>query len=130
MRELVFFLEEESAKFMLQGLWPRLAPSDREIRPIFIVFDGKQDLEKQLPRKLSRYLNPEAGFIVLRDQDSGDCAPIKRRLVGICETHCRSRPFLVRIACRELESWYLAQFTAVEQGLGVKGLSKQQEKRK
>ncbi|MBF0138065.1 MAG: hypothetical protein H7833_06470 [Magnetococcus sp. DMHC-1] len=47
---LVFFLEEPSAKAMLESLLPRLLPDSVTMR--FIVFEGEQDLEKQLPRKL------------------------------------------------------------------------------
>ena len=50
MRTLVFFLEEPSAREMLKGLLPRFLPPDVESR--FVVFEGKQDLEKQLEKKL------------------------------------------------------------------------------
>ncbi|MBU4304454.1 MAG: hypothetical protein KJ893_02340 [Candidatus Omnitrophica bacterium] len=46
MSELVFFLEELSAEAMLKGLLPRLLPPEVLVR--YIVFEGKQDLEKQL----------------------------------------------------------------------------------
>ena len=42
MRELVFLLEEASAAAMLEGLLPRLIPSDVVHR--YITFEGKQDL--------------------------------------------------------------------------------------
>lgn len=127
-KELVFFLEEKSAKNTLEQIWLKLVPSESGITPRFVAFDGKQDLEKQLPRKMSRYINPDARFIVLRDQDSGDCGKIKNRLTALCESNCRGRPFLVRIACRELESWFLAQLGAVERGLGVGSLTQLQQK--
>lgn len=50
MRVLVFFLEEPSARAMLEGLLPRLLPAGWEVK--YVIFEGKQDLEKQLPRKL------------------------------------------------------------------------------
>ncbi len=37
---------------------------------------------------------------------------------------------MVRVACRELESFYLGDLIAVEQGLGLKGLGRQQQKKK
>ena len=37
---------------------------------------------------------------------------------------------IVRIACHELESFYLGDLKAVEQGLGLAGLSRQQDGRK
>jgi hypothetical protein len=76
-KELVFFLEEESARALLENVFSRLVPIESKINPRFIVFEGKQDLEKQLLKKLQGYLNPHAKFIVVRDQDQGDCRKIK-----------------------------------------------------
>jgi len=53
MSTMVFLLEEPSAKAMLEGLLPRFLPSNWDVR--YIVFDGKQDLEKQLPKKLKSW---------------------------------------------------------------------------
>lgn len=125
MRELVFLLEEESAKAMLEGLLPRILHAD--IRPRYIPFEGKQDLERQMLRRLRGYLNPHARFIVLRDQDSApDCRKLKVQLVERCEQAGQAAKSAVRIACRELESFYLADLHAVEQALGVKKLARQQ----
>lgn len=121
MRELVFFLEEESAKSMLLGLLPRIL--DSRVHPRMIVFEGKQDLEKQMVKRLRGYANPNARFIVLRDQDSApDCKVVKKRLRRLCATAGRQSVSLVRIACRELESFYLADLQAVETALGMSGL--------
>ena len=128
MTELVFLLEEESAEVMLRGLLPRILPP--AITPRFITFEGKQDLEKQLTRRIRGYRNPRARFVVLRDQDSHpDCRAVKERLAGFCAAAGRN-DVLVRIACRELESFYLADLAAVERGLGLDGLAQQQDNRK
>jgi Domain of unknown function (DUF4276) len=121
MSELVFFLEEPSAEAMLQGLVPRLAPQKLTCR--YIVFEGKHDLEKQLVRKLRGYRVPAAKFIVMRDKDAANCRTIKKKLVAKCQEAGKSEA-LVRIACHELESWYLADLAAVEKGLGVTGLTR------
>jgi len=123
MSELVFFLEEPSAKAMLEGLLPRILQQDNAIR--YVVFEGKQDLEKQLVRRMRGYRKPDACFIVVRDQDSGDCVAIKQRLAVLCVEAGRPDA-IIRIACRELESFYLADLAAVEQGLSVTGLVRQQ----
>ena len=99
------------------------------MHPRFVVFEGKQDLEKQLPRKLGGYLNPNARFIVMRDQDQGDCRRIKTSLAALCPVSRRSRT-IVRIACRELEAFYLGDLRAVESGLGLSGLAGKQDKAK
>ena len=125
MKELVFLLEEESAKAMLLGLLPRFL--DPQVLPRMIVFEGKQDLEKQLIRRLRGYINPHARFIVLRDQDSvPDCTVVKAKLLNLCGQAGRQDVALVRIACRELETFYLGDLRAVETALDLKGLARQQ----
>lgn len=125
MKELVFLLEEDSARAMLQSLLQRLLHPD--IRPRFIPFEGKQDLEKQLIKRLRGYLNPQARFIVLRDQDNApDCIAIKARLTELCKQAGRDSATLVRIACTELETYYLADLAAVELALRIKNLTRLQ----
>ena len=127
MRELVFCLEERSAQEMLNGILPKL---DLDIPVRYLVFEGKQDLERQLPRKLKGYLNPQAQFVILRDQDAQpDCKVVKEKLADICRQAGKADS-LVRIACRELESFYLADLAAVERGLGQTGLTRQQDRSK
>lgn len=129
MNELVFLLEEPSAKAMLESLLPRMLSEDIHFR--CIPFEGKQDLEKQLIRKIRAYQNKRARFIVLRDQDSNpDCVAVKRKLLDLCDQSGKLEQCLIRIACRELETFYLADLQAVEQALAVKGLAKQQLNRK
>ncbi|MDD5388925.1 MAG: DUF4276 family protein [Gallionellaceae bacterium] len=125
MKELVFLLEEASAKAMLESLLPRLL--HRDIRPRFIPFDGKQDLERQMLKRLRGYVNPLARFIVLRDQDSApDCMALKARLTDRCQEAGKAEKTLVRIACKELETYYLADLPAVEQALNLNNLARYQ----
>lgn len=120
MSELVFFLEEPSAQAMLEGLLPQLLPEATVVR--YVVFEGKQDLEKQILRRLRGYRSPGARFVILRDQDSADCRTVKSGLQQKC--HDAGRPeTLIRIACHELESWYLGDLPAVETALQIHGLS-------
>ena len=125
MSEIVFLLEEPSAEAMLDGLLPMILPIDVTHR--CIVFDGKQDLEKQMVRRLRGYRAPDAQFVVLRDQDSGDCKEVKKGLVRKC-VEANKPDVLVRIVCREIESWYLADLAAVEKGLEETGLARLQNK--
>lgn len=122
---LVFCLEEPSARVMLEEIVPRLFP-DAQCR--YIVFEGKQDLHKRLVMRL-RHWQGDALFVVMRDQDSGNCVDIKAQLSVLCKQAGRPNT-LIRIACRELESFYLGDLAAVEQGLKVTGLAKQQANQK
>lgn len=125
MSEIVFFLEEPSAEAMLRGLLPRLLSADVTCR--FVVFEGKQDLDKQMVRRMRGYKMPDAKFVILRDQDDGDCKKIKQKIQEMC-IEAGKQDALVRIACRELESWYLADLIAVENALQRQGLGKKQDK--
>lgn len=127
MNELVFLLEEESARELVNVLFRALVPEEAAATVRFIVFEGKQDLERQLERKLRGYLNPHACFVVMRDQDRGDCRAVKQGLAEICREAGRPDA-VVRIACRELESFYLGDLRAVELGLGIHGLAAKQNK--
>lgn len=125
MKELVCLLEEPSAKIFLNIIFSKL-PSPYPVR--YILFDGKQDMEKNIYRKLKAYCNPNAVFLILRDQDSGDCRMIKERLMNKCITSGKNK-FLVRIACHELETFYLADLEAVGQAYS-KPLEKIQNNKK
>ena len=103
MMTLVFLVEEPSMADLLDGLLPRLFPA---LRFQCIPHEGKQDLERSIPRKLRAWREPGARFIVARDQDSGDCRQVKARLTDLCRQGRRADA-LVRVVCRELEAWYI-----------------------
>ena len=129
MNELVFLLEEPSARAMLESLLPRMIHPSIKYR--LIPFEGKQDLEKQLVRKIRAYQNERARFIILRDQDSyPDCMRLKQQLLDLCAQTTKGEQCLVRLACTELETFYLADLQAVEDALGITGLVRQQQSRK
>ncbi|MEZ5673517.1 MAG: DUF4276 family protein [Thiotrichaceae bacterium] len=127
MKPIVFLLEEPSAREMLQGLLPRILSEEYMVQVKYIVFQGKQDLEKNIARKLKHWNEPMPYFIILRDQDSGNCVYIKQALLEKC---IGKSEVLVRIACRELESWYLGDLSAVEKGLQISGIAQQQQNKK
>lgn len=126
MKELVFLLEGESEKALIRSLAARLLPVEYPVR--YIVFEGKQDLERQAEFKLRHYRNPEAHFILLRDKDSGDCHAAKRSLKEKCYKAGKDEA-TVRIACHEIESWYLADLEAIEKAYRIP-LAKNQQKAK
>ena len=129
MINLVFFLEEPSAEALLKALIPRLLAQHEDISVYYLVFEGKQDLEKKLNKRLRGWRRPNSRFIVLRDQDSSNCMDVKSRLLQLCPDD-KKPVTLIRIACRELESWYLADLEAVEKGLIISGIASYQRKRK
>ena len=51
---------------------------------ICVPHEGKQDLEKSIPRKLRAWREPSAHFIVVRDNDGGE------KIVCACGTEMES----------------------------------------
>ncbi|MBU1238709.1 DUF4276 family protein [Myxococcota bacterium] len=58
-----------------------------------------------------------------------DCHIIKDSLSEKCRSSLKQN-YLVRIACFELETFYLGDLAAVEKGMEIKGLSKKQKNAK
>lgn len=116
MKHLACFLEETSAQCALEIILPKLFEGIN-IEFTYVVFDGKQYLEKRLTKRLKAYIIPDAYFLVMRDQDSGDCVKIKRQLQKKVQDSGKKEYTLIRIACRELESFFLGDLEAVGKGL-------------
>jgi hypothetical protein len=108
---LIFLLEERSAKLFLDALLPRILPSG--VGFLTIPHDGKQDLRRSIPRKLKAWQQPEDRFFVVHDQDSSDCRTLKAELQRLCLGAGRSDA-KIRIACRELEAWYLGDLASLD----------------
>lgn len=124
---LVFLLEGESERDFLELLLPKILPP--EIEPHFMVFEGKQDLEKNVVPKLKRWLRPNSQFVVMRDQDSGDCRVIKATLRKKCdEAGCPAA--IVRIVCKSLESFFVGDWNAVAEAYNKPMLAANQRKAK
>jgi len=128
MKTLVCLLEEPSAKEMLKGVLPNLLPKEIEIQ--YIVFEGKQDLDKQLEKRLKGWQTPNSVFLVMRDKDAGNCVQIKQKLGDKARASGKEAVTLIRIACAELESFYLGDLNAVERGIGITHLAKKQQEKK
>jgi len=111
---------------MLKVLISRLTDIPREyVKPVF--FHGKRNLQNKVRGKLAGYQMPGSVFLVLCDLDSGDCEILKKDLLGEVAKDKADRT-KIRIACHELESFYLGDLLAVEQGIGVRNLSRKQDK--
>lgn len=66
MSRIVFLLEEYSLKVLLDGLLPRLFPG---LPFLCVPHEGKQDLQKSIPRKLRAWREPGVHYCVIRDND-------------------------------------------------------------
>jgi hypothetical protein len=67
--------------------------------------------------------------VILHDQHSHDCVSLKHELVELCRSS-GNYPFLIRIVCKELESWYLGDMEAIEKAYPGFKAQKYKNKRK
>jgi hypothetical protein len=115
---VVFLLEERSMKALLEGLLPRFFP---DLKFQCVPHEGKHDLEKSIPRKLRAWQEPGVQFVIIYDNDGGNCVELKQRLTALCHESGRPDTF-VRIACQELEAWYFGDPEALSQAFDKKQL--------
>jgi hypothetical protein len=116
---LVFLLEDLSMKYFLEEFFKKFFPklsNGQDYHPI--PHEGFTDLKHSIPRKL-RSWKKGAQFIILRDNDGDNssqttdlCLKRKQELAKICEESGHPNA-LIRIACQELEAWYLGDLTTV-----------------
>ncbi len=116
---IIFLLEEPSMKALLDGLLPRLFPGLEEGTHFQCVpHEGKSDLDRSIPRKLGAWREPDVRFVIVRDNDGGDCLALKARLLGASAQADRPGT-LVRLVCQELESWYIGDLQALAAAFGA-----------
>lgn len=110
---IIFLLEEPSMKILLEGMLPRLFPG-WVVGEHFqcIPHEGKTDLDRSIPRKLSAWREPGVRFVIVRDNDNADAISIKERIRRLCIQSGRSDT-LIRLVCQELESWYIGDLASL-----------------
>lgn len=115
--ELIEILvEEPSMRNFLFGILPEILPAGFQLNSNCFIREhqGKQDLKKSIPIKIRAFshINKTIKVIIIHDQDSADCKILKAELKKLANNS--KVKSLVRIACRELEAWYLGDMDALE----------------
>jgi hypothetical protein len=121
-----FLTEEESMSTFIEVLLPKLG-FEKQCR--VLPFNGKSDLKTNIRRKIISSAG-DSKFIILIDQDTKDCLELKKELLDIAEKAVPANSkieYKIRIACQELESWYLGDLSAVDIAFGTK-LKKKENK--
>lgn len=119
MGRIVFLLEEKSMMELLRGVLPKVFPEWVENQDwIAVPHNGQSDLEASVPRKLRAWNVPGDRFIIMRDNDGGDCRALKQKLQGLAADKPADQ-VLVRIVCQELEGWFLGNLDAVKEAYPV-----------
>jgi len=118
---IVFFLEGPSEQDFLKVFLPPHLPGHIQLH--YQVFQGKRDMEKRLALRMRGWQSANTCFFVLRDQDSGDCLTVKNELKQIC-TLAGYPHAVVRIACKELETFFIGDWAAVALAFDKPSLAK------
>ncbi len=118
MKNLHCFLEEESAKEVLQVILPKVLGEDVNIT--YKVYQGKQDLDKHVEKGLRDHNVPNTQYLVMRDSDSSLISELREELTEKVARSGKGDKTMIHIANHELENYFLGDLQAVEQGLGVK----------
>ncbi len=135
MKVLVIFVEGQSDKELISSFLPRLFPGlqnygsteeyleerEQPFSEVYfqcIVFGDKQELLQGCENKLKSWGIPNSVFMILCDQDNDDCKKLKENFAEKCRKANKTNA-VIRIACQELESWYLGDLKAVELALDL-----------
>lgn len=114
--QIEFLLEEPSMANALKVILPQILPEGfrLDVNCFLRPHQGKQDLQKSIPKKIKTFskFHIPSKVIIVHDQDSNDCKELKSNLLRLCADNGNC-PVLVRIACRELENWYLGDMDAI-----------------
>jgi len=118
-----FFLEEPSAEEVLRYILPKILSPD--VICIFHVFEGKDDMLKELPKHLKghQWISDDWRIVVLIDEDRRVCHELKAYLERAAHeagfvTKSSASPnedFQVvnRLAIEELEAWFFGDVAAL-----------------
>ncbi|MCU0327230.1 MAG: DUF4276 family protein [Spirosomaceae bacterium] len=112
-----FLLEEPSMENFLREILPKVLPNGYTLNENCFLrpHNGKSDLMNSIPKKVKAFSNfyEPVKIVILHDQDSNDCKELKRIIQDICQSNGNC-PVMIRIVCKELESWYLGDMSAIE----------------
>lgn len=121
-----FLLEELSAEAALKNILPKILPADVTFH--LHVFEGKQDLLKELSSRLRgyrRWLPDDWRIVILIDEDRQNCKELKEKLeITALEAGFVTKSsvppdsnfqVLIRLAIEELEAWFLGDAKALRQ---------------
>lgn len=124
---MIFFLVEEySMKKFLEGILSRLEfeANKFEIK----AHNGKGDLIANLDKIVPTLSKRAQRIIVILDQDKQNCIELKDKIRGkMVKCSC---DYTIRIACYELEAWFLGDMHAIAQCSDIFKVQRFQNKEK
>lgn len=110
MKELIVLTEEPTGRDLFCSMAKKLG-FDGKIT--VLTHSGIGELRKSVERKINAHPNKNAKFLVIFDQDNSVCEDRKKEFVDLVPEVLKSR-VRFRVACREIESWLIAQPAALK----------------
>lgn len=106
---IIFLVEDYSMRKFLEGILPRLEFEQHQFE--IKHHRGKEDLISNLDKIIPSLSKRAQQIIVIIDQDKQDCVALKNKIKEkmawcFCE-------YKIRIACYELEAWFLGDMEAI-----------------
>ncbi len=109
---LVILTEEKSMRVTLESVIKAFDIVSDNI--MILEHRGVYDLLNSFRNKMRNWQTPNTRFLILRDNDNGDCLAHKKELLEIAQRAGRENDVKVRIVCQELEAWFIAEPEALE----------------
>ena len=109
MNNIYFFIEGKSDKAFLKPFITRFFKIKLE-EIVYIVFNGKKKFKKNLSKRIKSITKNDKAIILI-DQDNENCKKLKQQILDECKEATSN--ILIRIACRELENWYLGDIESI-----------------
>jgi len=106
---IVFLVEDYSTKKFLEGILPRLGFEEHQFE--IKHHRGKEDLISHLNQIIPSLSKRAEQIIVIIDQDKQNCVKLKNKIqekMAWCTCE-----YKIRIACYELEAWFLGDMEAI-----------------
>jgi Domain of unknown function (DUF4276) len=111
LRKLVVLVEGTSEFYVMEALLKKLGIPPAEFK--VIPHQGHGELKRKLHISLRAWRDAETRFLIMRDNDSGDCNARKAELLKIIAREGKLGQSKVRIVCQELEAWFLGDGEAL-----------------
>lgn len=117
MARVEILVEEPSMATCLKIILPHIVPEKWKLDENYFIrpHQGKGHLKKSIINKMPKFNHwyEPIAVVVVHDQDSADCKKLKQELKEFAGNNINI-PFLIRIVCKELESWYLGDMRAIQ----------------
>jgi Domain of unknown function (DUF4276) len=118
---LIVLVEGTSEVHVMESVLKKLGMTSSAFR--VIPHQGNGELKRKLHKSLRAWRDAETRFLIMRDNDGGDCRDRKAELLKIISHEGKLAQARVRIVCQELEAWYLGDEEALRAAdfIGQKG---------